>query len=113
MGADWQRTRARFLNGSGLNVESTTYARDLSDRRRCAHHLVRGERIPGVPVDHIVPRSRRPDLAHDMANLQRLCPPCHDAKTARENGIAPCRDHCSQTRSVGGIVACVYCGAPA
>jgi len=38
-----------------------------------------------MTVDHIEPRSRRPELALDPANLQTLCGTCHgQAKQAHE-----------------------------
>lgn len=38
-------------------------------------------------VDHIVPHRGDEQLAFDRANLQGLCKPCHDRKTAIENGL--------------------------
>jgi 5-methylcytosine-specific restriction protein A len=35
-------------------------------------------------VDHILPIWLRPDLRLDPDNLQGLCKPCHDAKTAED-----------------------------
>ena len=35
-------------------------------------------------VDHIKPRSERPDLAYDQDNLQGLCKTCHEAKSMKE-----------------------------
>jgi 5-methylcytosine-specific restriction protein A len=36
---------------------------------------------PATVVDHIKPRSERPDLAYDQDNLQPLCKTCHEAKS--------------------------------
>lgn len=59
--------------------------------RRC---MACGAR-PGAPsnpwhgdvmhVDHIIPRSKRPDLALDINNLQVLCEPCNIGKGNRDN----------------------------
>jgi len=37
-------------------------------------------------VDHIVPHRGDPGLFWDEANWQSMCKPCHDAKTAGEDG---------------------------
>lgn len=37
-------------------------------------------------VDHIIPRSVRPDLMYDRDNLQGLCKEHHSQKTKMENG---------------------------
>jgi hypothetical protein len=41
-----------------------------------------GYQTQATTVDHIIPRSR--GGGHEDSNLQPLCGPCHDAKTARE-----------------------------
>ncbi len=38
-------------------------------------------------IDHISPLRLAPELAYEPANLQRLCLPCHKAKTADERSI--------------------------
>ena len=38
----------------------------------------------GAVVDHIVPRSIRPDLELELSNMQTLCHSCHSQKTRRE-----------------------------
>lgn len=43
-----------------------------------------GRTTLATEVDHIEPIQRRPDLAFVEANLQPLCEPCHDRKSARE-----------------------------
>jgi len=35
-------------------------------------------------TDHIIPAKQRPDLFYDWENLQSLCHPCHNAKSAKE-----------------------------
>lgn len=34
-----------------------------------------------VEVDHIIPKAIKPELYHELANLQILCPNCHRRKT--------------------------------
>jgi 5-methylcytosine-specific restriction endonuclease McrA len=33
---------------------------------------------PGEQVHHIIPRAQRPDLVHDINNLQTVCRRCHE-----------------------------------
>ncbi|MFP4126844.1 MAG: HNH endonuclease [Alphaproteobacteria bacterium] len=58
----------------------------LQALRRDGWRCVRCGARHGLEVDHIAPREDRPDLAHDLDNLQVLCGPCHAAKTAAEQG---------------------------
>lgn len=37
--------------------------------------------VPGIDVDHIIPRKERPDLSLEKSNLQTLCLKCHCRKT--------------------------------
>lgn len=39
-------------------------------------------------VDHIVPISERPDLRLEWSNLRAMSKPCHDRRTARDQGFA-------------------------
>jgi 5-methylcytosine-specific restriction endonuclease McrA len=39
----------------------------------------------GDAADHLIPLSRRPDLAYEPANGQRLCRRCHAIKSQRES----------------------------
>ena len=41
---------------------------------------------PSTTVDHIVPHKGDRTLFWDRTNWQALCKPCHDSKTAREDG---------------------------
>jgi 5-methylcytosine-specific restriction endonuclease McrA len=58
----------------------------LQALRRDGWRCVRCGARHGLEVDHLQPRDARPDLAHDLGNLQTLCGPCHAAKTAAEQG---------------------------
>lgn len=40
--------------------------------------------VAAVEVDHIQPRSVRPDLSYDFDNMMALCKSCHSTKTANE-----------------------------
>lgn len=53
------------------------------DRGECS---ICGAPGPGLHVDHIVSRRRRPDLALDPRNLRALCHSCHSSKSARSDG---------------------------
>ena len=62
--------------------------RDLRDRIRreqplCPQCDAFGFTVAGAEVDHIVPLAKGGALM-DRANLQHLCPSCHDAKTQRQ-----------------------------
>jgi DNA-directed RNA polymerase subunit RPC12/RpoP len=37
-----------------------------------------------MQVDHIQPRALYPELQHDLANLETLCPNCHARKTIKD-----------------------------
>jgi len=66
----WQRARAGFLALHPLCDE-------------CARH---GRVSAATVVDHIKPHKGDRALFWDRDNWQPLCKPCHDAKTAREDG---------------------------
>jgi 5-methylcytosine-specific restriction enzyme A len=50
---------------------------------RCS---VTGCRRPAVVADHVIPHRGVSSLFFDLSNLQPLCKPCHDRKTARHDG---------------------------
>lgn len=60
--AAWKRLREAQLNMEPL----------------CCFCLEVGKTTEAKPVDHIVPHRGDPSLFYDPANLQSLCPPCHD-----------------------------------
>jgi hypothetical protein len=57
--------------------------RDRQNRIRCAD-CGRVVFPKGFEIDHIVPEIESPEGRADLGNLQVLCKPCHQRKTARE-----------------------------
>ncbi len=68
--AVWKKQRAVFLNAHPLCVQCE------KDRRL----------TPATTVDHKVPHRGDPNLFYDQSNWQPMCKPCHDRKTASEDG---------------------------
>ena len=70
--AQWQKARKVFL----------------SEHPLCA--ICQRKNPPEITsatlVDHIKPHKGDPDLFWDESNWQSACKPCHDEKTAREDG---------------------------
>jgi 5-methylcytosine-specific restriction protein A len=66
--ARWRRLRKRVLSRNPLCVE-------------CERQ---GRITPATVVDHIIPHKGNLELFWDEDNLQALCKPCHDRKTAKE-----------------------------
>lgn len=50
--------------------------RDEPNCRKCAVH---GLQVKATKVDHIIPRSRAPELTFERKNLQPLCDNCHES----------------------------------
>jgi 5-methylcytosine-specific restriction protein A len=69
-GGRWQRERQSFLALHPLCAEC--------ERKR--------RTTAADTVDHIVPHRGDQALMWDWANWQALCKPCHDEKTARDDG---------------------------
>lgn len=69
-GTSWRAARARFLKAHPL----------------CAICKSRGKIVPATVVDHIIPHKGNKKLFWDKSNWQALCKPCHDIKTAKEDG---------------------------
>jgi len=55
--------------------------------RLCAECERQGVVTLAEEMDHIVPVHQAPDRVWDVDNLQALCRPCHEEKTARENRL--------------------------
>jgi 5-methylcytosine-specific restriction enzyme A len=68
--ARWRRASADFRRAHPL----------------CIDCLSRGRSTAASVVDHIVPHRGDKVLFWDQRNWQALCKPCHDSKTAREDG---------------------------
>lgn len=66
----WQKARAGYLRSHPL----------------CVKCQAQGRINPASIVDHITPHKGDTTLFWDSANWQPLCKPCHDSKTAREDG---------------------------
>ena len=69
-GAKWQRYRKAYL----------------ADHPLCAECDKAGRVTPATVVDHITPHCGDVALFWEPANHQPMCKPCHDSKTAREDG---------------------------
>ncbi len=84
--------RVRVIRGDAPNTVATPRLRGRRWMAICAHMmrkqpwcmacLARGVYTPGRQTDHIVPLSL--GGTDDESNLQRLCNPCHDEKSERE-----------------------------
>ena len=68
----WRAYRLTFLAAHPLCVECAAQSDPLL--------------TPATIVDHIVPHAGNMDLFWDERNHQALCKPCHDRKTASEDG---------------------------
>ena len=49
----------------------------------CAMHQMRGQVVPSVIVDHVVPHRGDQTLFWDTSNWQALCKHCHDSHKHR------------------------------
>ena len=66
----WQKARKHYLLAHPL----------------CREHESKGEIAAANVVDHIIPHRGDKDRFWDSTNWQPLCKPCHDRKTATEDG---------------------------
>lgn len=66
----WTKARAAFLQLHPL----------------CAACEAEGRLVPAMVVDHVTPHRGDLRLFWDSGNWQALCKPCHDRKTAAEDG---------------------------
>jgi 5-methylcytosine-specific restriction protein A len=69
-GARWQKASKAYLRV----------------HRFCVIHLAKGRHVPATVVDHKEPHKGDMQLFWDNGNWQSLCKPCHDHKTATEDG---------------------------
>lgn len=54
----------------------------IRDDYTCQTCGLRDEEI--IEVDHVIPKSKAPELTYSLDNLVALCPNCHARKTIRE-----------------------------
>ncbi len=66
----WRRAREQYLRENPL----------------CVTHLADEHVVAASVVDHIVPHKGDSKLFWSRSNWQALCKPCHDRKTATEDG---------------------------
>ena len=52
----------------------------------CEHHRNEGAYVAASVVDHVIPHRGDKQRFWDSGNWQALCKPCHDRKTATEDG---------------------------
>ena len=85
----WQGQGSRHERGYGaawVKLRLTILNRDAY---LCQHCLADGRPTTATDVDHIKPKAK--GGTDDDDNLQSLCRPCHDAKTAADNQGASLR----------------------
>lgn len=91
--AHLKQTRRQYDNDRGTATERgydyrwqryrTMY---LSEHPLCAACLKADKVVEATVVDHIIPHRGDMKLFWDPNNHQPLCKPCHDIKTAKEDG---------------------------
>lgn len=77
-----QATSKRFLSSTAwLELR----AKKIAECPWCEYCAAagRGEFIPAIDVDHVLPRHSHPELALVESNLRSACKACHAQKTAR------------------------------
>jgi 5-methylcytosine-specific restriction protein A len=80
---DWEKLRDAVVIERGCRCEAEGCGRIVVLRKREATALT-----PVAHVDHIKSIADRPDLRLERSNLRLLCEPCHNARTARDQGFA-------------------------
>lgn len=74
----WRETRGAFIQANPPDQYGFWYcALNLSE------HCLRRMDIDQLTVDHIVPRSRSPELRHEQSNLQPACLYCNKEKGSK------------------------------
>ncbi|MCP1613985.1 5-methylcytosine-specific restriction protein A [Azospirillum lipoferum] len=80
---DWEKLRDAVVIERGCRCEAKGCGRIVVLRKREATATA-----PVAHVDHIKSIADRPDLRLERSNLRVLCEPCHNARTARDQGFA-------------------------
>jgi 5-methylcytosine-specific restriction enzyme A len=89
----WSR-ESRQSRGYGAEWEKARQVAIVRDKELCQPCLEAGRVRRYRDVDHVVPKAEAAKRGWSQAkidapeNLQCICGPCHDEKTARENGRA-------------------------
>lgn len=68
------KERQRFYKGK---LWRSTRAVKLRRNPLCEHCEAAGRVTQATQVHHVLERLERPDLAHDLSNLEALCASCH------------------------------------
>lgn len=70
---DWLKTRSKWLRENPPNHQG------YYECYICGKWVDYSE----ITLDHIIPRSNRPDLVHDFSNLAPCCYKCNSAKGSK------------------------------
>jgi 5-methylcytosine-specific restriction protein A len=83
-----QADRSRGTAHQRGYTSAWTKARDAYLRLHplCVHHQREGKFVAASVVDHVIPHRGDKVLFWDSGNWQSLCEPCHNRKTATEDG---------------------------
>jgi 5-methylcytosine-specific restriction enzyme A len=81
--------RWRSLRRMKLDADPFCEMKDLCVMRT-------GHAAPASVVDHIKSVIEHPELAYDFDNLRSCCKPCHDSRTAKEQGFARTKEQSTQ-----------------
>lgn len=79
----WPRT-SRHERGYGTAWDKIRAYILARDKHLCQPCLAKQRPTPATQVDHITPKAK--GGTDDEDNLQAICGPCHDAKTAKDGG---------------------------
>lgn len=69
----------KWKGGRGKTMTKKALERDNYTCQECGY-----SEKEIMQVDHIQPKALYPELAHDLENLETLCPNCHARKTIKD-----------------------------
>jgi len=84
--AESERYRGTRTERGYTNAWLRYSQRRLAEHPLCERCKTNGRYTAATVTDHKLPHRGIPDLFWDPTNHQSLCKPCHDTKTAREDG---------------------------
>jgi 5-methylcytosine-specific restriction enzyme A len=107
---DHQRDRRRQIDHERGSAHQRGYTRVwsrasqafLRENPLCAICEREGRLVPATVTDHVAPHRGDPELFWSRSNWQALCKPCHDSKTATEDGGFGRRYHDQPSTRVNG-----------